>query len=351
MNAYKNFNTFIVNLLVTCAVAISSAASAITYNAWPNSTAVVTADGSNQFGGNLSGLYYQPAAGSQAAVLWGVQNSPSKLYNLVWNSSSNTFVKSTSNGWTNGKTLRYPNGTGAPDAEGVTKAELSGTDIYVSTERDGSGSNRFSVLRYDTSGTATTINATHEWNLTSDLPGVGSTNLGLEAIAWIPDSYLQANGFIDEHFSATYDPANYPLHGTGLFFVGLEANGKIYAYALNSDSSYVRVATIDSGHASIMDLSFDWDSGALWAYCDNNCSNRSHLLAIDTTASSSTYGKFIVRKAYERPASMSNINNEGVAMAPASECAGGIKNFFWADDSETSGHAIRKGKIPCGPLF
>ncbi len=348
----KKLKASIANAIGFCAaIVVSVSASAITYNTWPNSTAVTTADGSSVFGENMSGLFYQPAAGSQTAVLWAVQNSPSKLYNLVWNSSSNTFVKSTSNGWSNGKTLRYPNGSGAPDAEGITKAELSATDIYVATERDGSGSNRFSVLRYDTAGTATTINATHEWNLTSDLPSVSSTNLGLEAIAWVPDSYLQANGFIDEHFAASYNPANYPLHGTGLFFVGLENNGKIYAYALNSDSTFVRVATIDSGHTKIMDLSFDWDSGALWAYCDNNCSNRSHLLGIDKTVGSTTFGKFIVRKGYSRPSSMSNINNEGIAMAPAAECVANTKSFFWVDDSETSGHALRKGKIPCGPLF
>ena len=157
----KKLKASIANAIGFCAaIVVSVSASAITYNTWPNSTAVTTADGSSVFGENMSGLFYQPAAGSQTAVLWAVQNSPSKLYNLVWNSSSNTFVKSTSNGWSNGKTLRYPNGSGAPDAEGITKAELSATDIYVATERDGSGSNRFSVLRYDTTGTATTINAT-----------------------------------------------------------------------------------------------------------------------------------------------------------------------------------------------
>ncbi|MFN6474197.1 MAG: hypothetical protein RMY36_031580 [Nostoc sp. SerVER01] len=108
----------------------------------------------------------------------------------------------------------------------MTKAELSSTTIYLSTERDGSGSNRFSVLSYDSSSSATTLNAIKEWNLTSNLPTVSSINLGLEAIAWMPDSYLQANGFIDESTNQPYNPANYPLHGTGLFFVGLEANGQ-----------------------------------------------------------------------------------------------------------------------------
>lgn len=338
-------------LLASAAVCLAAApAMAVTFVAWPSSTPVVTADASNAFGGNMSGLFYEPAATPQPATLWAVQNSPSKLYSLSWNGS--TYTKNTANNWSSGKTLRYPSGTGAPDAEGVTKAELTSPAIYVSTERDGSGSNRFSVLRYDTSATGTTLNATHEWNLTSDLPKVSSTNLGLEAIAWVPDSYLVAHQFLDEHTNATYNPTNYPGHGTGLFFVGLEATGQIFAYALvESGSTYVRVATIVSGHSQIMDLSFDRDNGALWAYCDNNCSNRSTLLAIDNTVGSSTFGKFVVRKGYNRPSSMSNINNEGIAIAPESECAGGLKTFLWVDDSETSGHAIRRGTIPCGPLF
>lgn len=337
--------------LGSAAIAAATQACAVTYVAWPTSTTVVTADASNAFGGNLSGLFYEPAAGGQAAAVWAVQNSPSKLYKLKWDGVSK-YVKDTANSWGSGKTLRYPNGTGAPDAEGVSKAELTSPDIYVATERDGSGSNRFSVLRYDTSASGTTLNALNEWNLTSDLPTVGSTNLGLEAIAWVPDSYLTAHQFVDEHTGATYDPANYPGHGTGLFLVGLEANGQIYAYALmQNGSTYVRVATIASGHSQIMDLSFDRDNGILWAYCDNNCSNRSNLLAIDNVAGSPTFGKFIVRKGYNRPSSMSNINNEGIAIAPESECVSGLKTFLWSDDSETSDHAIRKGTVPCGPLF
>ena len=70
----------VTKLFGVCALGLLSAQSiaAITYEAWPTSTTVVTADASNAFGGNLSGLYYQPAGGSEGAVLWGVQNSPSR---------------------------------------------------------------------------------------------------------------------------------------------------------------------------------------------------------------------------------------------------------------------------------
>ena len=47
--------------------------------------------------------------------------------------------------------------------------------------------------------------------------------------------------FYDEATHATYNPASYPNHGTGLFFVGLEGNGSVYGYALNhADNTYTR---------------------------------------------------------------------------------------------------------------
>jgi hypothetical protein len=320
------------------------------YVAWPTGTPVTTADKSGAFGENMSGLFYQPAAAAQAPVLWAVQNSPSRLHKLA--AKGKLFVDGTAEGWSAGKTLRYPDGHGAPDAEGVTMAELGTAAVYVSTERDGDGPNRFSVLRFETGGAGTTLKATNEWNLTADLPPVKQTNLGLEAIAWVPDGYLVGHGFIDDNTRLAYDPADYDGHGSGLFLVGLEFNGQVYAYALNqAGSSYVRIASFASGNKQIMDLSFDRDNGILWAWCDDGCDNRSNLLAIDTTPGSPTRGRFVIRKSYERPGSMPDTNNEGIAIAPESECADQLKPFFWADDAAKGGHALRRGTVPCGPLF
>jgi len=339
MKSPSVFSSKIAKLLLVCGISLVSAKAIaqVAYTAWPTSTTVTTASTVN-FGTNMSGLFYEPGN------LWAVQNDPSKLYKLV--PSGSNFIRDTANGWSSGKTLRYPNGSGAPDAEGVTKAELTSTNVYVASERNGSGSSKLSVLEYNTTGTATTINASKEWNLTSQMPSVGG-NAGLEAIAWVPDSYLTANGFIDESTGFAYNPASYPLHGTGVFFVGLENDGKIYAFVLNSDSTSKKIATIASGNTKIMDLSFDRDNNTLWAYCDNNCSNRSNLLSINTTVGSATKGKFIIRKAYNKPSSLANNNNEGIAMKPNSECVSSQKDFFWIDDDNTSNVAIRRGTIPC----
>jgi hypothetical protein len=235
---------------------------------------------------------------------------------------------------------------GSPDSEGLTRAELGTPFVYVSAERDNnvSGTSRLSILRYDTSAPGTELNATHEWNLTGDLPMVGS-NLGLEAITWVPDPYLLASGFVDESTSMPYDPTRYPGHGTGIFFVGVEANGNVYGYALDhTTGAFQRVASLSSGQPAVMDLAFDRDVGQLWAWCDNTCANRATLLGI-------AGGHFQVRRLLDHPATLPNSNNEGITFAPESECVGGRKTFFWADDDDLNGHALRRGTVACGSLF
>jgi uncharacterized protein YjiK len=192
---------------------------------WPTQAPVTVVDDVDEFTGNLSGLSYEPGSDGASPFLWGVRNAPSSLYRLSWNGDVWTSVDQA--GWAGGRPLRFPDGKGEPDAEGVTRAEGTTSAIYVSVERDDVVTiPRFSVLRFDTGGTSKKLIATHEWDLTADLPAVDS-NLGLEGLAWVPDAFLVAHAFIDESTNAPYDPALHADHGDGLFFVGLEANGMI----------------------------------------------------------------------------------------------------------------------------
>jgi hypothetical protein len=310
---------------------------------WPTSDAVVTVDSVNQFPNNLSDLVYQPSYGSGVGeVMWGIRNDPSLLYCLLWNGT--TWMAMTDDDWMNGKALRYPSGSGSPDAEGLARAELSSSAIYVAAERDNEASpSRMSVLRYDYAATGTALIATDEWNLTPDLPASPPNN-GIEGIAWIPDTFLVANGFFDEAAGAVYAPSRYPAHGTGVFVVGHEA-GNVFAYVLNHDGTgtFQRVATIASGQAAVMSVAFDRDVGNLWTYCDNTCGNQASVLRISS-------GRFVLQYRYNHPATLPNSNAEGIAIAPESECVQGRKSFFWSDDSNAGGHAIYRGTIPCGAL-
>ena len=318
---------------------------------WPGDADVQTADGLNVFGGNLSGLVYEGTGSSTPGVLWAVRNGPGSLFRLVFDGS--IWTPDSTNTWNAGKTLLYPGSTGSPDSEGVTFADGgSSSGMYVATERDNNanGISRNSILRFDVSTAGATLTATHEWNLTADLPAVGP-NLGMEGITWIPDTFLVSQGFVDESqggVATAYNPADYPNHGTGLFFVGMEGTGGIYAYALNhANGSFTRIATIASGFPGVMDLHFDRELGMnnLWAVCDDTCAGRSAVLKIAVGT-----GKFAVTQTFDRPGGMPNLNNEGFAVTPLMECVADRRPAFWADDSETAGHAIRRGALTCTPF-
>jgi hypothetical protein len=307
---------------------------------WPGADATSTVDPDGEFHGNMSDLFYERGAGAEPDALWAVQNGPSRLYRMTPDAAGVWRPVVT-------RALRFPDGGGEVDAEGVTRAELGSTSIYVASERDNADPtvSRLSVLRYDTSATDSTIAALQEWDLTNDLPEVYA-NAGWEALTWVPDTFLVAQGFVDETTGETYRPAMYPDHGTGLFFLGLEANGLVYVYALDhAGGSFTRIASFESGHESIMSLAFDRDVGYLWSQCDNGCDNQVDVLAIDPS------GVFAPRGQFERPATMDNLNNEGIAFAPESRCENGRRAFFWVDDGNAGGHALRADSIPCGAFL
>jgi hypothetical protein len=321
------------------------------FSAWPSDGAVVVACEKDSFGKNVSGLVYQPASATEDAVLWAVQNDPAKLYRLHWDGKA--FVPVTSDAWNSGKLLRYPNAGGSPDAEGVTRTDWSSSEIYLVAERNNEMPDvaRQSILRYEIGSTGEVLDATREWVLTDDLPAA-EPNHGLEGIAWIPDAWLVERGFFDEHAQAIYAPASYPDHGSGIFLVGRDDVGMVYGYLLDhSGGGAVRVATFSSGQARSVDLTFDRDTATLWSLCDGACHGRMSLLDIDAEPASPTRGRFVVRATVPPPETLSSMNNEGIALAPLSECSANRRPFFWADDAASDGYAIRKGSITCGRLY
>tara|TARA_R110002124_G_scaffold287056_1_gene470092 strand:- start:424 stop:3453 length:3030 start_codon:yes stop_codon:yes gene_type:complete len=324
--------------------AANSCVGEIETSPWPGRSAITTVNARDAFSDNMSGLAFEAATSGD--VLWAVKNGPGALYKLVFDGTN--WVPEESHSWSDGKLLHYASGSGDVDAEGVALTSVGASGgVFIASERDNSNSglSRPTILRYDVSGAASELTASQEWNLTADLPAVAA-NSGLEGIAWIPDSYLVAEGFMDENTKARYDPSSYGGHGNGLFFVGLEANGSIYAYALDQNSgSYERVATIESGFVSVMELEFDPALGALWAVCDDTCEGRSALLEIAQDGAAD--GSFKVATVFDRPTGMPNLNNEGFAVAPQSKCVSGSKAVFWSDDSNTDGFALRAGAIDC----
>lgn len=316
---------------------------------WPGSDDVTVIDAecawktpTGDEGRDMSGLDIDP---SEPDVMWAVKNK-NWLFRLV--QEGGIWVPDTATeGWTAGKEIRFPGGTGLPDSEGVTVGGDGG--LYVTTERNNTASAipLNSVLRIDPTSTGAVLSATQQWDLTADFAYLatksGGSNLGFEGLTFVPDSYLTANGFVDQNTGLAYDPADYPLHGTGLFFMALEDNGHLYGYVLNSDGTYARIADVDTGLGRAMDVQYDPQLERIWAMCDNTCSVAFSVLKIDAE------GALVPEVKYAAPAGLPIVNIEGFALAPS--CVYGVREITWSDDSlsaeGTPGHALYAGTLPC----
>ncbi|WP_416174880.1 MAG: 5'-nucleotidase [Bifidobacterium crudilactis] len=373
-------------------------ADAMAVESWKGLSAVTAVDQANSFGavssdgehtdGNLSGLVYENAT----RTLWGADNDLNPTLGITGPKgagSINAFVtegdtlkQRSGNGWSftldglakGGKQLHFKNGTGGVDSEGITLMNNdTASGIFIGAERDNENKKvpRPSILKYDANSTTTDTNgdgaqdltATQEWNLTEALSGAGlhfadgdDANLGVEGVAYIPDTYLTAHGFttID---GQTYRPADYKNSYAGLFLAAIEKNGHIYAFALSDDDTVSLVQDIDlpqtatnAGYSGPRDLIWDAEHQQLLAQGDNDSG---------TGAKIGTYtlsqGRFALSSLMATPQEVAGQNTEGFAITPDSQCAamqGGesgslYKPVYWSDDGVSNGHSVRKGYMLC----
>jgi len=329
---------------------MTGAAMAVVRESWPGSPLVTEVDVRGAFGADLSGL--ATAMEHDTLVLWAVRHDPSRLYRIVADGAQ--WRADTAAGWGEGRALRFADGSGAPDAEGVTLSAAGvAAGVYVASERDTDRGDvrRNSVLRFDVMSGVGELTATHEWLLNALLPE-SAPNRGVEAITWIPDADLVAVGFRDEARGEPYDPARYPDHGDGIFVVGFEGNGSLYLLALNHVTQQATlVATVRTGMAALMALEYDAEERTVWAVCDESCGGESRLLSVDTVSSSPTFGAYVLTRVFRVPAGLPSSNHEGFAVAPSATCADSRRAVFWSDDDALGGHALRRGWLPCGRLL
>lgn len=310
--------------------------------AWPGSAEVTVLDEIAMFLADSSGLDAQATA--DGTVLWAVDNGTGAFWKLdVAADGTASFAE----GWDEGKRARFQRdadnpAAAGPDAEGIT-VDGDGR-VYLASERDNSkkGVNQNVVLAVDPEAAGPDVVASQEWDLTASLPQVAA-NTGVEAVEWVSDAALEGL-LVDRNTGAPYEPADYPGHGDGLFFVAVEDNGFVYAYALGADGGVTQVAAIDPGLGGVMALDYDTVIGELWAVCDDGCEGRSARIAF-------TGGEPKV-SLFARPAGMPNLNNEGFATMPAVLGAGASvrtaaaeRPVWWFADGEQPA-ALRAGTLP-----
>ncbi|MFJ1758623.1 lamin tail domain-containing protein [Kitasatospora sp. NPDC088134] len=321
---------------------------------WPGGLDVTIADNVCTFttstgpeGRDVSGLAFDPA---NPSVLWAAKNK-NWLYKLV--KSGGKWVPDAT--WSaTGKQIRFAGGTGQPDSEGLTVGPNG--HVYVTSERDNSNNTvpKDTIMEFDPAATGTVLTPVRQWDMTAQFPQLNTgskddANLGFEGVGYVPDSWLTANGWVDPLTGAAYNPANYPLHGAGLFFAGLEWDGTLHVYGLNSDGSFTTFGTVATGKTSVMDVMFDAGTQRIVATCDNTCGETHTFLKVDAS------GALVPDVTYSNPAVMPVDNLEGFALAPTSTCVNGFREAVWSDDgiwgfgsgSSSYGHALYSGTFPC----
>lgn len=322
--------------------------------AWPGGLDVTIADNVCAFttstgpeGRDVSGLAFDPA---NPSVLWAAKNK-NWLYKLV--KSNGKWIPDST--WSStGKQIRFAGGSGEPDSEGLTVG--GNGHIYVTSERDNTKNTapKDTIMEFDPAATGSTLTPVHQWDMTAQFPQLDTgdkddANLGFEGVGYVPDSWLTANGWVDPLTHAAYNPANYPLHGSGLYFAGLEYDGTLHVYGLNSDGTFTTFGAIATGKAGVMDVTFDAGTQRIIATCDNTCGETHTFMKVNTA------GVLVPDVTYTNPAVMPADNLEGFAIAPASSCVNGFREAVWSDDgiygfgsgSTSYGHSLYSGTIAC----
>ncbi|WP_165962652.1 lamin tail domain-containing protein [Occultella glacieicola] len=240
----------------------------------------------------------------------------------------------------------YPEGTGTPDAEGLSVAGDGA--IFLSTERnnDASGTSRPSVLRVEL-GASGASDTTHEWNLTA-ITGALGANAGLEGIEWISDADATALGVRDAD-GATYDPAAFGEHFGGIFAVAVEQTGAVHLVVLESDGDATLLQTAQASESVPVLMDLDWRAGAneLWGLCDEACDNRTSVFAF-------VDGLLAWQVDHHAPTGMNtSYTNEGLAFVWCSADPDAAPTTLWISDTAHDGVSLRVADgaacVPAGP--
>ena len=305
----------------------------ISADPWPGAAETRVLDTAPMFLSDSSGLDTQVT--DEGVFLWAVDNGAGTFWKLA--AQADGSVKF-ADGWESGKRARFQHdatnpGAAGPDTEGITVA--GDGFLYLASERDNSakGVNYNTVLQIDPNAPGPDVVASQQWDLTSLLPQV-SANLGLEAIEWVSDSDLEGVLW-DRNTKAPYKSSDYAGHGDGLFFVGVEDQGQVFAVALLPGGQAEIVGEVKPGLPGVMALDYDTTLGVLWAVCDDGCDGTGAQISLNGTETPKVNHVL-------RPAGLPNLNNEGFATAPAELIVDGKRPAWWFADGY-SVEALRAG--------
>jgi len=253
--------------------------------------------------GDVSGAHWN----NNTKTLWVSDNKEEMIWSL----------KETDNGFEVETSFE-----GKGDLEGITQA-LDDDILYLMDEEG-------YIRSYD----AKTGDSLTKWEIDDELPTDGKS--GPEGITFIPDTWLESSGFVDND-GDLYKKSRYDLGG--LFLVAHQNGGGLYAFDLASSGAFHFVGEYETEKSESSGLAFDRSTGIL--YISHNVGDNS----LETTNLSSTvndgHREFVSLAVFEAP---NDSNLEGFAIKPAineDNTLNDVWAFYTDDDGNTSdGNAI-----------
>jgi len=276
-----------------------------------NLTGVMDAAGVTE----LSGLHFNPATNR----LYCVQGN-GRLRVLQFNTTTNTFSQ-------------IGNKSVAGGPEGITQADLNANEFYTVDE------NNYEIRRYTHTSNFSTVTLSRQWDLlAAPSPMENTGNTGPEGIAFVPDSFLTAAGFVSQQTGQLYTS----VKGLGgLFFIAHQDRGYVWVFDINPDvnDDFAFVGKYQTNRSESCDLSFDSSTGLLYILHNVN-NNRLEVTNLSSVSLSGNERKFVVTSEYTIATPTGNNDNiEGFALAP--KCpVGGAVSAWLCRDVESSENAM-----------
>ena len=274
--------------------------------AWPsvswttgvNLTPVMDATGLT----DISGLFW-----NEITKRLYVSNGNGGLRVLQLNSVTNTFSQIANRSYTAGP-------------EGITQVNLNANEYYTIDE------DNYQIRKYTHPADFASLTLSKSWNIVaSPSPMTNTGNNGPEGIAFVPDSFLSASGFISEATGLPYTS----IKGLGgLIFIAHQNQGYIWVFDINPNVSndFAYVGKYKTNKSESCELSFDKTTGLLYIL-HNTLGNFLEVTNLTTAIVSGGDRKFNVSNEYLIANPTGNQNVEGFTIM--SKCSDSTNVSAW----------------------
>ncbi len=225
-----------------------------------------------------------------------VSHGDGRLRVLQLNSSTNTFSQIADRVYTGGP-------------EGITQVNLTANEFYTVDE------DNYQIRKYIYPSNFSSVTLINSWNLLAAPSTMTNTaNTGPEGIAFVPDSFLLAAGFVSQHTGNVYTS----IKGMGgLIFIAHQYQGYVWVFDVNPNVSndFNFVGKYRTNKNESCDLAFDRTTGLLYIL-HNISGNSLEVTDLTSTALPAGERKFSIVNEYFIPNPTGNLNVEGFAITP-----------------------------------